>query len=265
MLPPQWGKSPLNIDPVGGRGGAEAHMRGRKKVGGTGTNARSREIDEDGECEEINSESSGSNGAPGLRAGDSGLVLGRLAWCHSVILPLGEQDREPKSHCCGVDHTFIASRWLLGASAASTVDTLAFEKTSRRTRVRTEASPPHPFASDNSEGECSRRRPPASPGVALGNRPRVETAVCLRLPYRSRRDRLTSARGFPKSRSPYGLLWPARRVAKRSSSPRGGSPMPARGSRGKPGRAALSSVPSAAQDGRGAATRGTAYPYERPS
>jgi hypothetical protein len=44
-----------------------------QKVGGTGTNARSREIDEEGGCDRINSESKGSDGASGLRAGDSGL------------------------------------------------------------------------------------------------------------------------------------------------------------------------------------------------
>ena len=56
--------------------GAEAHMRRAsdvKKVGGTGTNARSREIDVEGGCDGINSESRDQMARPASEQGTQGL------------------------------------------------------------------------------------------------------------------------------------------------------------------------------------------------
>ena len=74
-----------------------------EKVGGTGTNARSREIDEEGGCEGINSESRDQMARPASEQGTQGF-LGSLAKCHPFLLPLAAQDRVDNTHCCAVDH-----------------------------------------------------------------------------------------------------------------------------------------------------------------
>src|SRR5215213_5794662 len=106
MYPPGH-RSTRNFDPASMQVGAEAHMRRAsdvKKVGGTGTNARSREIDVEGGCDGINSESRDQMARPASEQGTQGF-LGPLAKCHPVLLPLGAQDRVDKTHRCAVDHT----------------------------------------------------------------------------------------------------------------------------------------------------------------